>query len=113
MTDTNPDTRIALVREDTLEERLYRAILRGDPNMTLTNQQVYDVAKIVLGELFPETDKPLTVGKLDDVLQCAIAEGDLDDADLIWEELNRGVKGEVYPCKDDIFQATHDFVSVH
>lgn len=41
--------------------------------------------------------------------QVSTLEGDMDIAPLAW--IIRGVQGEFYPCRDDIFAVTYEAVS--
>jgi hypothetical protein len=67
------------------------------------------------GENFPEINEWANVERLNvsrdilrDALQIDTAEGTMTASIGDW--IIRGVKGEYYPCKPDIFEATYDEV---
>lgn len=90
------DTRVALVREDTVNARLQRAF---DAAWNPHGQTVAGYIDAILAELFPETDKPLRVSNMQTATEALHyrGRGGNRDAgacytahDLIKEELNRG-----------------------
>ncbi len=104
---SNPDTRVALVGEDTARERLERACFdKNDETRKWKRKRatIPQLVTAVLAELFPETDTPLRVVDvrqlLDDAKQCAVFwdrdgydgnAGEVRDNTVrLEEELNRG-----------------------
>lgn len=94
----NPDTRVALVREDMAKERIKKALLSAKEDAFLSIDAQVDA---ILAELFPRTDKPLTRNQVQAVAERAEyysgqyynAAGYEEMRDLrarIEEELNRG-----------------------
>jgi hypothetical protein len=59
--------------------------------------------RTLMGSILPRT---IVVGKLAGTLEIPTMEGIMTASQGDW--IIRGVKGEFYPCKPDIFEATYE-----
>lgn len=74
---------------------------------------VVDASQYVMGELIPEWLHPYisngTILQFKDRLKIVTLEGEMTADPGDW--IIKGVKGEIYPCKPDIFEATYEAVT--